>query len=84
MPAFVATTALPSLGTSLLLLGAYPLTAARAARGALQRGRSAPDAALYGAFCTVGKIAEAQGIVRFHKGRLLGKRSGLIEYKKPV
>lgn len=33
------------------------------------------------AFLTLGKIAEAQGVLDFHLQRLLGSRRGLIEYK---
>lgn len=34
-----------------------------------------------GFFNTLGKLAEAQGALDFHLGRLTGQRSGLIEYK---
>ena len=34
-----------------------------------------------GFFNTMGKLAEAQGALDFHLGRLTGQRSGLIEYK---
>jgi hypothetical protein len=81
LPAVAVGAALPTLGTSLLLLGAYPVSAVRTAKAVAARGRSPTDAALYGLFVTVGKLAEAQGIVRFHRGRIFGNRSRIIEYK---
>ena len=81
VPAVAIGGAVPSLGTSLLLLGGYPLNAARTYRRSRDEGRSAPDAALYAASCTLQKFPEFQGLVRFHVGRWAGQRSKIIEYK---
>lgn len=75
--------ALPTLGASTLLLWGYPLSAARVYRHTRARGRTPTEAALCGVFTTLGKFAELQGTVRFHLGRLAGRRSGIIEYKRP-
>lgn len=61
----------------LLLLLAYPLNVARiAARegGSLSAWKSA-------ALSVLGKLPEAAGALKFHSGRLAGKRQALIEYK---
>ena len=59
------------------LLLAYP---AQVARLALRRGggRSAWEWAFY---TTIGKFAEAQGVLQYRWGRLTHRRRGLIEYK---
>lgn len=56
----------------LLLLLAYPLQIARLAR------RSGTEWAL---FNTLGKFAETQGVLGYHRDRRLNRRAGLIEYK---
>jgi GT2 family glycosyltransferase len=71
----------PTRGVSLALLLAYPLLAWRVARLERQRGRAPRDARLYGTFVALGKVPQALGQARYHYGRLLGQRSGLIEYK---
>ena len=70
-----------TLGMSLSLLYAYPYTALRAYQYGRGRGWSSKSAALYSASCTIGKFPEAQGVLRFHRNRLAGRRSGIIEYK---
>ncbi len=71
-----------------LLLAMLLVLLVRAAYGAFtSRRRQGDSAALsrtYAAFCMLGKIPEAQGALRFAWTRMLGRRSGLIEYKKPV
>ncbi len=63
---------------SLLLLLAYPANIVRqAARGGVSAIASWRDAF----FSSLGKFAEAQGIVKYHASRLFGRRSALIEYK---
>lgn len=81
LPALAAIAALPTHGWSLLLLWGYPLSAFRSYRHTLSRGFSSRQAALYGAFCTLGKFPEAQGQFQFHIGRLLKQQRRLIEYK---
>jgi GT2 family glycosyltransferase len=82
LPAFAIGGAVPTLGLSLGLLAGYPVSAYRAYRAAKRRGRSEEEALLYGIACTVGKFPEVVGAARFHWGRTLGRRSGLIEYKR--
>jgi glycosyltransferase involved in cell wall biosynthesis len=64
--------------TFLLLTGVYALQVARLALrgsvGAAGRWNRA-------AFLTLAKFPEAQGALRFHLGRMLRRRGGLIEYK---
>jgi len=76
--------AVPTLGASLALLGGYPVSAARAYRSTRGRGRTAEESMLSALFLTLGKFPEAQGLLKFHLGRLRGRRSGIIEYKAPT
>jgi hypothetical protein len=73
--------ALPTSGLSLLLLGGYPVSAARAYQHVRRRGWSRSDALLGAISMTAGKFPELQGVMKFHWNRLSGRRSGLIEYK---
>lgn len=65
---------------SLVVLGYVALTLKifRYRRG---RGDSTDTALLYATHTVVGKLAEAVGVVRFHRNRLLGRQTRLIEYK---
>lgn len=82
VPSLAFGAAAPTLGASLLLLMAYPLTAARIYARTRRRGRPRADALAYAAFTVMGKLPELQGLLRFHRLRLLGKKSSLIEYKQ--
>jgi hypothetical protein len=82
LPAVAIGGAVPTFGLSLGLFAGYPVSAYRAYRAAKQKGRTEEEAILYGIACTVGKFPEVVGAARFHWGRTLGKRSGLIEYKR--
>lgn len=74
--------ALPFSGaSSLLLLGAYSVTAARAYRYVRQR-QPVPTALRYAAFMTLAKVPEFQGVMRFHLGRVLRRPSRIVEYKR--
>ena len=64
-----------------VLLAVYPLQAWRIARRKVQEGLPAGPAWLYGAFCMAGKLPLAFGFLKFHKDRLVGNSSNLIEYK---
>jgi GT2 family glycosyltransferase len=81
LPAVIAAAAVPTAGLSLLLSLAYPALAWRVARYRRSLGSTARDAALYGAFCVLGKLPEAAGVLRcwWHRGR--GRRGRIIEYK---
>jgi len=82
VPAVAVVGAPATLGTTLLLLAAYPLTGWRAARAASGRGRKPREAAEYGLFCTIGKFAEARGVLRYLQERWTASPSELIEYKQ--
>jgi GT2 family glycosyltransferase len=84
LPAFILLTAIPTRGASFVLLGGYVVSALRAGRSSIKRGRSRHDAALAAAFMTLGKFPELQGILRYNWARLRGRRVGLIEYKDPA
>jgi GT2 family glycosyltransferase len=81
VPSAAAGLAWPTRGWSLTLLAGYPLLYHRTRRGALARGFSGADAALYAAACVLGKLPEAIGVARYRLGSLVGRQSGLIEYK---
>ncbi len=70
------------LGLAPLLL--YPVLAAKTARYRLGRGDSVRDAALYGAFVTLGKIPEYLGVKKFGSAQRTGRRTAIIEYKGPA
>jgi hypothetical protein len=71
-----------SYGASLLLLLLYVVLWFRIFF--LSRNRwTGRDAAAYSTFCILAKFAHLIGWFRFHRNRLVGRRSRLIEYKKP-
>lgn len=82
LPTVAGAAFLPTLGASGALLFGYPVSAARVYRGLRRRGRPPGDAALAGAFLTLGKFAEAQGALKFYLDRARGRRAGIIEYKR--
>jgi len=79
LPLLAMVLAPSTAGLSLLLLLAYPLNVIRIARRLQREGESRPWT--LAAFLMLGKFPEAVGWVRFHWGRLTGKRSGIIEHK---
>jgi len=84
LPAAALGAAPVTLGTSLSLLGAYPVSAARAYRDARNRGRTPTDAGTFALATTAGKGPELVGAARFHWERLRGREARLIEYKGPA
>jgi len=69
-------------GWSLLLLLGYAALAWRIGRGLKRKLRlAARDARLYAAFTVLGKFPQLLGQVKYWRGRLMGKRSRLIEHK---
>lgn len=64
-----------------LAAGWWALTGARLWAGRRRRGRSSGDAALFAAFCLLGKAPESIGVLRYAVGALRGRPGGLIEYK---
>jgi len=63
------------------LLGVYPLQAFRIAVHVRRRGWRAADALLFGVSCLIAKFAHLVGALRFHRARLRGRPSSLIEYR---
>ena len=70
------------LGLAPLLL--YPVLAAKSAKYRLGRGDSVRNAALYGAFVTLGKFPEHVGVKKFRSAQRTGRRTTIIEYKGPA
>lgn len=81
LPAVAVGGTLPTLGLSLGLFSAYPLSFYRTFRSVRQRGRAQRDAVLYAAFTQLGRFPEVQGVFQFHRDRWLGKATEIIEYK---
>jgi GT2 family glycosyltransferase len=82
LPLVMVGGALPSLGTSFFLSGAYAVSIARTWSRLRLRGFSEKEALYYAVFTAVGKLPELQGILRFVRGKIAGERSALIEYKR--
>lgn len=83
VPAALLALAPPSLGTSLLLAGVYPLRALRIARNSRREGLSPRASAAWGLSCAFSSIPEAVGMAKFHVDRLLSRAPKIIEYKGP-
>ena len=76
----------PTWGASLLVLaGGYLFLYRRTKRYyVVQRGWPQADARLYAFWIVLAKFPHASGLVRYWMGRLLGKRSPVIDYREPV
>ena len=83
LPLAILALLLPTHNFSLLLLGLYVLVIYRVYQS-LDRQLTAKDAWSYAIHCVLSKLPQTQGQIRFHWGRLQGKRSNLIEYKALV
>lgn len=68
-------------GAGLLLLLGYLWLYRRIVADRRMRGDDAASARLYARYCVLGKLPVLLGILRFHRNRLLGRKSRLIEYK---
>lgn len=82
LPCLILVTAPSSSGTSLLLIFAYPILAARIWRRQRVYGDSASDALLYATFTVIAKFANAVGLLQFFLNKASG-RYEIIEYKRP-
>jgi GT2 family glycosyltransferase len=67
---------------SLLLLTLYPLLFTRICRYQVSLGYDFPTARIYAFFCLLGKFPQLLGQLRFHTGRILEKKTQLLEYKE--
>ncbi len=83
LPIAVLGLAWPTRGLSLLALFGYPLIAWRASRRYRQPERPPKTAVIYGLSCAISKFPQVIGQLRYWIGRLIGRRSALIEYKGP-
>jgi len=81
IPVTVAATAMVSPRAALLLAALFPALALKIYLRSRRIGRNHRDAVLYAVFCVVAKFPQALGQIRFLAGRLVGRRSRLIEYK---
>jgi hypothetical protein len=81
LPLLVLAAAWTTKGLSLLLLAAYVLPYWRTFRGGQRRGWRQVDAHTYALFCTIGKLPEAIGQIRYWWNRFQGRASRIIEYK---
>jgi GT2 family glycosyltransferase len=81
LPVLALAFAWPTRGWSLLLFLLYPLLALKTHWAARRDRMPAADAALYAAACTVAKIPQLLGQIRFHLSRLSGRGSEIIEHK---
>jgi len=81
LPAVALGGIVPSLGLSMSLLAAYPVSFLRTFRHARMRGRTTREAATYAAFTQVGRLPEIQGVLEYHRDTWLGRSSRIIEYK---
>lgn len=81
IPGMAIALAIPTHGLSLVLLLGYGLMTFKIYRYMQRTGLSSNDAALYAAFCVLGKFPNVLGQLKFYRDRLLGNTSRLIEYK---
>ena len=80
LPATIVLLAWPTRGLSVLLCSGYWVLAHRVSRYRMAQGDSRADAHLYARFTSLGKIAEAFGLLKFQFNKLFG-RYKIIEYK---
>lgn len=82
LPVLALGMAWPTKGWSLLLCSAYLLATYRTYNYYVkQQNFTAKNAAVYALSCVLAKFPQLQGQSQFHRRRLLGQRSNLIEYK---
>jgi hypothetical protein len=82
LPTAILALAWPTRGASLAMALAYPLQVVRVARRYHKQGMPRRVAWLYGGACVLGRFAHAVGASRYWSSRLLGRRQGLIEYRR--
>jgi hypothetical protein len=68
-------------GLSGCLLAAYLWLFVRVRRGRIGRGDEPRHATLYALLVTAGKLAEAQGVLRYLRSALRGRRPPALEYR---
>jgi hypothetical protein len=83
LPATATALAVPTLGTSLALLAAYPLQAVRTFKHSRQRGLTTRESVYWSASCAMSKFPEALGVLKYHHDKIRRRRPTIIEYKEP-
>jgi len=73
----------PTGGWSLALLGVYPVQFVKTYAGLRRRGETRADALAYSSHCTLAKFPQAHGQMLYGWNRLRGRRTRLIEHKRP-
>jgi GT2 family glycosyltransferase len=81
LPGAALVLVLPSCGTSLLLLVAYPILAARIYARAVRAGVPARDARLQALFTVLGKLPQAIGQAQFAVLRSLGRARRVVDWR---
>jgi GT2 family glycosyltransferase len=81
IPVIAVIFAYPTWGLSLLLFGLYPVQVLKIRRYFRKRESWRPYAGLYAWHCVLAKWPQLQGLLRYHRHRLLSRKSKLIEYK---
>jgi GT2 family glycosyltransferase len=81
VPALAAGLALPTLGLSLGLFGAYPVQMLNTYRNIRRRGFTTRESALWAISCTASKVPESVGILKYHLSKRTGNAPKIIEYK---
>ncbi|MBO0698025.1 MAG: glycosyltransferase family 2 protein, partial [Zavarzinella sp.] len=70
-------------GVSLVLFAGYAVLFWKIQRSRRKRGDDPRTARLYARYCVLSKFPQAAGQLRYWRGRLVGRRTRLIEYKGP-
>ena len=81
LPWVIVLLAWPTWGGSFILILGYPILAWKIHHGRLRTGWPARDARVYAFFVVLGKFAQVSGQLKFWMGKLMGRKSTLIEYK---
>lgn len=84
IPMFALGLSWPTNGFSLMMLLGYGLLAWRIYQYRINRGDTISDAWLYARFCTLSKLPQVIGQMRYHLNRWQSKPAMLIEYKSPL
>jgi glycosyltransferase involved in cell wall biosynthesis len=82
LPLVALSLAWPTRGISIAAaMAAYLLITVKVYKWRAKLGDASSDSANYAIFCTLSKFPQVQGQLRYYAGRLLRRRSALIEYK---
>lgn len=80
LEALLAGIAISPIAAAIVVM-AYPIQVGRISWRKRREGFTWALAVAQGAFLVLGKFAQAKGMLRYHFGRISGRRSGLIEYR---